>query len=209
MKDLIIVGAGHLAIDVYDLAYAINKVSPKWNIKGFINDVEVDLTRFKLPVGIIGPIEGWVPSGNEVFALAIGSPSGKERVAKKLKMRGASFETLVSPSAGVSGTAEIGEGVIISAGALIAPCARIGNFALIGHSSIIGFDAQIGDYSNTAAWVNVYQDVVVGRRCQIWSQSVILKAVGDDAVVGACSCVTRKVKSGATVFGVPAVRIDE
>lgn len=207
-KDLIIVGAGHLGIDVYDLASAINKSSPKWSIRGFINDIDVDLSRFKLPIGIIGTIEGWTPSENEVFAMAIGSSRGKESVAEKLKRRGAVFETLVSPKASVNQTAELGEGVVIFAGALIAPCARIGNFANIGHSSILGIDAQIGDYSNTAARVNVYQDVMIGRRCQIWSQAVILNSVGDDAVVGAGSVVVNKVKPGTTVFGNPAKRVD-
>lgn len=211
MKDLIIVGAGHLGLDIYDLACAINihNALHQWRIKGFLNDIPVDLSRFQLPMGILGTIEDWVPSENEVFALAIGSPAGKERVADKLKRRGASFETLISPTAGVNRTAVVEEGSIVFGGALIAACARIGKFCSIGHSSIIGYDAQIGDYSNTAAFVNVYQDAIIGRRCQIWSQAVVLKSVGDDAVVGACSCVARKVKSGATVFGVPAVRIDE
>lgn len=207
MKDLVIVGAGHLGVDVYGLICSINRCSAKWNIKGFINDVQVDLTRFQLSVGIIGTIENWQPSSNEVFAMAIGSPLGKEKVAHKLKARGAAFETLISPNAGVDKTAELGEGVTVFAGSQIAPCAKIGNFACIGNS-IIGMDAVIGDYSNTAAWVNVYQDVNVGKRCQLWSHSIILNAVGDDAVVGAGSVVISKVRPGTKVFGNPAKRMD-
>lgn len=207
MKDIIIVGAGHLGIDVYGLLCSINNSSRKWNIKGFISDIPLDITRFSLPVGIIGSIVNWQPSSNEVFAMAIGSPLGKEQVAEKLKARGAMFETLISPNASVARTALIGEGVVVFAGSQIAPCATIGKFACIGNS-IIGMDATIGDYSNTAALVNVYQDVSVGKRCQLWSHSVILNKVGDDAVVGAGSVVISKVRSGTKVFGNPAKRLE-
>ncbi len=207
MKDIIIVGAGHLGIDVYGLLCSINDFSNKWNIKGFINDVPLDITRFRLPIGIIGSIENWQPSSNEVFAMAIGSPLGKKQVAEKLKARGAMFETLISPNASVARTAVIGEGAVVFAGSQIAPCATIGKFACIGNS-IIGMDATIGDYSNTAAWVNVYQDVIVGKRCQLWSHSVILNKVGDDAIVGAGSVVISKVRSGTKVFGNPAKKLD-
>ena len=207
MKDIVIVGAGHLGIDIYWLICAINKSALRWNIKGFINDIPVDMERYRLPVGIIGSIEDWQPAANEVFAMAIGSPAGKECVAEKLKARGAMFETLVSPQAIVSETAEVGEGVAIFSGSKIAPCAKIGNFVCIG-DSIIGMDAVIGDYSNTAAWVNVYQNIKVGMRCQLWSHSIILNSVGDDAIVGAGSVVISEVRSGTKVFGNPAKKVD-
>lgn len=207
MKDLIIVGAGHLGIDVFSLVANLNIARQRWNIKGFINDIPVDLSKFRLPIGIIGTIEDWVPSPNEVFALAIGNPKGKETVAKKLKARGAVFPTLVNLQARVADTAELGEGVIVFNGSQIAPCAKIGDFSVIGHS-IVGMCSEIGAFSNTAAWVNVYQDVTIGKRCQLWSHSVILNSIGDDVVVGAGSVVVNKVKSGTTVFGNPAKRMD-
>ena len=89
-----------------------------------------------------------------------------------------------------------------------APCAKIGNFTCIGNSSIVGMDAFVGDYSNMAAFVNVYQNVKVGRGCQIWSHSIILNSVGENAVVGAGSVVVSKVKPGTKVLGNPAKKID-
>lgn len=208
MKDIIIVGAGHLGIDVYYLLEGINKAGGDWNIKGFINDIPLDLSRFQLPVGIIGRIDNWQPSPNEHFAMAIGSPGGKRKVAESLIFRGAQFETLISPSARVNPTATIGLGSIVFFDAVIAPCAKIGKFTCIGNSSIVGMDAFVGDYSNMAAFVNVYQNVKVGRGCQIWSHSIILNSVGENAVVGAGSVVVSKVKPGTKVLGNPAKKID-
>ena len=208
MKDVIIVGAGHLGVDVFCLLDKINSISPKWNVKGFINDVPVDLSRYRLPIDIVGTIEGYQPTQNEVLVMAIGSPNGKESVARKLISRGAVFEKVIDPSVIVSSTAQIGTGSIVFGGSMVAPCAKVGKFTCIGNSSIIGMDSVLGDYSNTAAWVNIYQGVKVGNKCQLWSSSVILNTVGDDAVVGAGSVVISKVRPGTKVFGNPAKRMD-
>ena len=85
MKDIIIVGAGSFGREMYYLIKSINAVSPRWNIKGFINDIPVDLKSKKITVPIIGTIKDWYPSENEVFAMGIASPHGKEKVAMLLK----------------------------------------------------------------------------------------------------------------------------
>ena len=204
MKDIIIVGAGHLGLDVHSLICEINDLKPIWNILGFINDIQMDLSRFKLPIGIIGTIDGWKPSPNEFFAMAIGSPLGREKVANKLTARGAIFPTLISPRAKVYDSATIGEGSIIFGDSTIGPCATLGKFTCIGHSTSVGTDSVIGDYSNTALRVNVYQNVKIGRRCQIWSHSVVLNKIGDDAMVGAGSVVIAPVRVANKVLGNPA-----
>ncbi len=207
MKDIIIVGAGHLGLDVYDLIKSINKVEPLWHIKGFLNDCPVNLEQFQIKEKVIGTIKDWIPSKEEHFAIAIGSPIGREKVVNSLKAKGVIFETLISPHSFVHKTAEIGEGSIISSTSKIAPCAKIGEFVTIGDSTI-GQNATIGDYSNTASYVNVYQDIKVGKRVQIWTHAIILNTVEDDAVVGAGSVVLNKVKRGTHVFGSPARKVD-
>lgn len=208
MKNVIIVGAGHLGLDVYYLIDEINRKERIWNVKGFINDIPVDLSRYRLPIGVIGTIDDWQPSADEVFVMAIGSPIGRERVATKLIARGAVFPAFVSPTARVYETATIGEGSVIFRDCTIGPCATLGKFSCIGHCTTVGFDAHVGDYSNTALRVNIYQDVKIGRRCQIWSHVVVLNTVGDDAVVGAGSVVIAKVKPGTRVLGNPAKRME-
>lgn len=207
MKDIIIVGAGHLGVDVHSLIDEINAVKPTWRIKGFLNDFPVDLQKYKFKEKVIGTIKDWIPSADEHFALAIGSPSGKESVVNALRNKGVKFETLISPHAIVRESAEIGEGSIIFTTSKIAPCVKIGNFVTIGDTTIAA-NSSIGDFSNTASYVNIYQDIKVGKRVQIWSHAVVLNTVEDDAVVGAGSVVVAKVKKGTRVFGNPAKKLD-
>ena len=206
MKDIIIVGAGHLGLDVYALIKEINAVKPTWNIKGFLNDFPVDLDQYCIYEKVIGTIQDWIPGKDEHFALAVGSPLGKEKVVNLLKSRGVVFETLISPRAVVAKSAKIGEGSIIISTSSIGTCAKIGKFVVVGNT-IVSFNSSVGDFTNTASYVNIYRNVIVGKRVQIWTHSVILNNVDDDAIVGAGSVVVAKVKAGTKVFGNPAKRM--
>ena len=208
MKDIIIVGAGGFGREAYYLIKAINAVTPRWHIKGFINDIPMDLKSKKIEVPILGTIKDWQPSENEVFAMGISSPKGKEKVAFLLKAKGANFATLIDPLVTVDDTVEIGEGTIITYPSVIGDCVRIGKFVHIA-GSMVGQDSEIGDFSTTTGYTNVTTSKI-GKRVFVGSHAVILNGqkVGDDAVIGACSCVIRNVKPGSTVFGNPAQRID-
>ena len=75
--------------------------------------------------------------------------------------------------------------------------------------SAIGHDAVIGDFTRIDPKASVIGGVKVGNRVTLHTMSVLNHkvTVGDDAVVGAMSFVIRKVKSGTTVFGIPAKEI--
>ena len=208
MKDLIIVGAGGFGREVYYLAKAINAVAPRWNIKGFINDIPVDLKSVKIDLPILGTIKDWNPGGDEVFAMGISSPAGKEKVATILKSKGAKFETLIAPHAFVCPTASIGEGCVVSYPTTVGDCAKIGSFVNM-HGTMVGQDAEIGDYSTTTGYANV-TTAKIGKRVFIGSHAVILngRKIGDDAFVCAGSIVFGNVKPGIKVMGNPAKRFD-
>ena len=208
MKDIIIVGAGDFGREAYDLIQAINAISPQWNIKGFINDIPVDLKAVKIDVPLLGTIQDWIPGENEVFAMGVASPKGKEKIAGLLKPRGAVFATLIGPHVLCNKTAEIGEGAVVTAPSTIGACAKIGNFVHVA-GSMVGGDAKIGDFSTTTGFANI-TNAKLGKRVFVGSHAVILnkRKVGDDAVVLAGSIVFHNVKAGTKVWGNPAKRID-
>ena len=207
VRNLVIVGAGHLALDAYETIVKINRGVKTWNVVGFLSDVEVDLAKEGIEKPIIGPIHGWEPRPEEEYVLAIGDVSAKEKIADGMKTKGARFATLVARTASVSDSATVGEGSMLFGNCQIGRRVSIGRFCVIGDSTMAPH-SSIGDYSNTASYANIYQDVKVGSHVQIWSHAVILKDVEDYAVVGAGSVVVRKVKSGTKVFGCPAKKVD-
>lgn len=207
MKDLIIAGAGGFGREALALAKTLNNIEPRWNIKGFINDIPDALDGVKCSHGIIGTIKDWRPSENEVFIIGISSPKGKEKVASILKSKGAKFVTLIHPAALVSEDASIGEGCVITGRSVIGGGAQIGDFVHIA-ASMVGQDAIIGDYSTTTAFANL-TNAIIGKRVFVGSHAVILNKlkIGDDAFVCVGSIVYSNVKAGYKVFGNPAKRI--
>lgn len=203
VKDIIIVGAGGFGREAY---YLIKKIN-KWNIKGFIDDKQVDLTQYKIyDAPWLGTIKDWMPTDSEVYAMGISSPKVKEIVSKIMKEKGAKFETLIAPTAYVNETTELGEGCIIGGRAWVGDCNKIGNFVNIAGSSI-GQDTIIDDYTTTTAHTNVPTGKI-GKRVFIGSMAVILANVGDDAFICAGSIVISNVKANTKVFGNPAKKID-
>lgn len=207
MKDLIIAGAGGFGREALALAKTLNEIEPRWNIKGFINDIPDALDGVKCSHSIIGTIKDWEPKENEVFVIGISSPAGKEKVANILKSKGAKFVTLIHPAALVSEYAIIGEGCVITGRSVVGGGATIGNFVHIA-ASLVGQDAVIGDYSTTTAFANL-TNAHLGKRVFVGSHAVIMNKlkIGDDAFISVGSIVFTNVKPGTKVFGVPAKRL--
>lgn len=208
LKDIVIAGAGGFGRETYYLIKEINKKSPTWNIRGFINDVDVDLTLFGInDVKIIGTIKDYIPSSeNEYVGLGISSPSGKEIVVSILKEHGAKFATLISPLAIVNENTKFGKGTNVTASSIVGDCCSIGDFVNIA-GSMIGQDVSIGDFSTTTGYTNVVAKKI-GRRVFAGSHSVILADVEDDAFICVGSIVLSKVKKGVKVMGNPAKKIN-
>lgn len=205
-KDLIIVGAGGFGLEALSLAESINRIESRWNIRGFLSDVPDVLEGRDCDYGIIGTIQDWQPSENEVFAIGISSPAGKQKVVGLLKSRGAEFVTLVNPRTVIPRHVQLGEGCIVTMG-WISDYANIGNFVHIA-GSMVG-NATIGDYCTTTGFANL-TDAILGKRVFVGSHAVILnkRHIGDDAFICAGSIVFNNVKPGIKVLGNPAKKVD-
>ena len=138
--------------------------------------------------------------------------------------RGCTFRTVGA------GTIQVGTGVYFEERVLVHSEGRlvIGNHVYFNRDTVIVAlgDIEIGDYSRTGERVSirdhdhrfdrsdllikdqgyVVSPIKIGRDCWIGCNAVILKGVsiGDHAVVGAASVVTKDVPSNSLALGVPA-----
>lgn len=209
MHDLIIVGAGSQGRECLQFAKDINYVCKTWNIKGFIADWGDDIpTMTNGEYSILGTIQEWMPSENEVYVCAINEPLAKRAVARKLLERGANFINLIHP------TAEFADYVRVGKGCIFYPHAGVGNNCVIGDfvtiSGCIAHDNIISDYvtlsggANTMGKVNVCEAAFLGAKCVVAPNVKI----GEESFVGIGSVVIRNVKPHTKVFGNPARVLD-
>ena len=113
MKKIIIVGAGGFGRELLQWIKDVNEKKPTWEIEGFIDDNLDALKGVKIDYKVIGTIKDWQPKEEEEFALAMGAPELKRKVAADLKERGARFATVIHPTALVSEYADYGEGLVM------------------------------------------------------------------------------------------------
>lgn len=209
MRDLIIVGASGFGRELVQYVKDINKVSPEWNILGFIDDNPNALDGCKTDYKVIGAIQTWKPKENEYFACALAFPAVKRKIVTLLKDKGAKFATIIHPTASINKYAELGEGLVVTPRSNINADTKIGDFVSILDSGI-GHDASVGSWSTLSGRCSINGHVQIGEMVYIGCGVCIApsKKVGDGATVGIGSVVISNVKPGTTVFGNPAKKLD-
>lgn len=210
MKDIIIVGASGFGREVAQWIEDINKTSPTWNIKGYLDDNLHALDGIEDDYRIIGRIHDWIPKSDEFFVCAIAFPKVKYEIVNMLLQKGAKFATIIHPTANINRHVVIGEGSVVTPRSAITSNAKIGRFTSILGSGV-GHDAVVGDFSTLSGRCSVNGHVQVGSLVYIACGVSIApsKKIGDGATVGIGSVVISNVKPNTTVFGNPAKRIDK
>jgi sugar O-acyltransferase (sialic acid O-acetyltransferase NeuD family) len=195
---LYIVGAGGHASDVADLAIRCGQ-----RPAGALDDGPTDRDRLgSREIEVIGGVRE-LPAG-DTFTFGIGYPEARRRVADLTPDR--PHQALVDPSAVVSSTAELADGVQVFWQAGVSPLCTLGRHVLLSYGATVGHDTTLGAFTCVMPGARISGDVEVGEAVLIGTGAMLLQGlhVGDGASVGAGAVVTRDVPSGATVVGVPA-----
>ena len=210
-KNLYIIGARGFGREMALGLSSWNGFCDRYVIKGFLDDKADAMDGFSGYPPVVSSVEGFVPGENDVVVCGLGAVQWRMKYIDILLAKGARFDTFISPEARVARTARIGQGVLVSEHVAISADVRVGDFVLFHPYSTLGHDAEIGKYTVIENGVFCGGFVKVGERATLHTRATILphQIVGDDAIVGACSCVIRNVKPGSTVFGNPAQRIDQ
>lgn len=203
-EPLLIYGAGGLGREVLSLVYATDS----YEVKGFLDDGISPGTIIK-GVKVLGGssiLKSFDQPTNLVIAL--GSPSAKLELLKKLDRSRVNFPIMRHPSAILQDASaiEVGEGTILCAGSILTTDIKIGNHVLINLNCTIGHGVTVGAGSSIMPGVNIAGEVAVGSGVLIGSGVNVINRVrlGDRCTIGMGSVVLRDVDAGITAVGVPA-----
>jgi len=208
MKKTVIYGSGGLGREMLEIVMDINKVTPRWEIMGFIDD---GVRKGELVNGIrvLGGIE-YLSKYQENIAIIFGiaDTSVKTKLYNEIKNFGKNFDfpIIIHNTAYVSSSVCIQEGVVIGRFCFVSIDTRLGKCVFLNTRCDIGHDSQIGDFSSLMPSVNVSGNVTVGEKTLIGVQSAILQGVkiGSGVTVGMGSKVMADVPDNCTVMGYPA-----
>lgn len=208
MKNLIIIAAGGMGRTIYDIARESIGYGTEFAIKGFVDDNLQALDEFEGYPPVLGKISEYQPQEDDVFVCSIGGVSRK-KCMEGIINRGGEFLTLIHKTARIGTNVKIGKGNLVAAFTSIGADATVGDYNMIQSYTVIGHDVRIGNWNRIDTHVTCVGGTVIMNEADIYTSSVLNHGVvvEDNAHVGACSFVIRRVKAGTTVMGNPARKL--
>ncbi len=199
-RRLLVFGASGHGLVVAEAAAASG-----WEVAGFCDDGVESGVR-------IGVWEVLEPSAADdpdlAVIVAIGVNATRRKVAARLEGR---LESVVHPSAVVSPSATVGNGVFVGPRAVVHAEAEVGPGAIVNTAAVVEHHVRIGAFAHIAPGAVLTGAVEVGEETLVGANAVVAPGckVGSGATVGAGATVIRAVDDGATVVGVPARPINQ
>ena len=117
-----------------------------------------------------------------------------------------SCPSIVHPSAVVSPSAQLADGVFVAPRAVVNARAEIARGVVVNTGAIVEHDCVIGPCTHLAPHSTLSGDVRIGESCLIGSAAVVLPGldIGHRVTIGAGSVVTGDLADGVTAVGIPA-----
>lgn len=125
---------------------------------------------------------------------------------RAMQMNVVTCPPVIHPSAIVSPSAHLGDGVFIAPRAVVNARAQIGLGVIINTGAIVEHDCVIGPFSHITPAVTLGGFVHIGGHCLIGIASSVLPGLtlGDQVTLGAGAVATTDLPDHVTAIGVPA-----
>ena len=185
MKNLIIVGAGGLASDIY--GYLQDDPRHDITVKGILTDDAGDYEAMNVCEPYLGAIKEYAVQDDDLFIVSIGENPGRKKIVDFLESEGADFFTFIHPSSVVHYSALIEEGSIIGPFCTVGSDVRLGKHAFlnkycnIGHGSTVGRGLIMYPYAMIGGRSGIGENFVLSTRATVWPGL----SVGDNCTVSA------------------------
>ena len=202
---LFIYGASGAAIEIYDLAERVNALSRRYSKIYLIDDFEEESSYYGTERIHFSSCETAATEDFE-FIIAVGEPSARAFLLKRIEENGYKLATLIDPSATISPTARIAPGCIVNAQSIVSSKVVMEKNCFLGFHVVVGHDAHLKKNTVVCPMATVGGGSIVGENTFIGLNSSMKEGVnlGDHVIVGMGAMVFRSVEDGCTVLGNPA-----
>ncbi len=190
LNTLCIYGSGGTGCEIVDMARRIQTRHQTWERIVFVDDFKTESVWYETPVLNFESLSS--ERGNYEFVIAQGEPKNRQNLYTKVTEMGFSCTKVIDPTAIISPTAELADGVIVFPFSFISSHTRISCNVMIEINVIIGHDITVGAHSVISS------STVVGGKCSIGKSTFIgLNATVKDRVAIGDSCI---LSMGSSVF---------
>jgi sugar O-acyltransferase (sialic acid O-acetyltransferase NeuD family) len=209
---LLLVGAGGFARETLELVRAANRLSPAWEVLGFLDDDPGRHGSEIHGVRVLGPCDAVHDHPDALVVACVATPADPPRrlgLVSRLALPSERYATLIHPSAVVPESATIGHGSMLHATTVLTADVRLGAHVAVMPAVVLTHDDVIGDGVTFGAGARLAGGVTVERGAYVGSGALVREGVvvGAGAVVGMGAVVTASVPPDEVWAGVPARRL--
>lgn len=204
MKKLVLIGGGGHCKSVIDTVKVL-----KLYDEVVITDPRFPASKEILGIKIAGNddvLTGLKRAGFHEAFITVGSiKSTKLRQAlyDKAHALGFVFPNIIDPSACISQSVRMEDGIFIGKGVIVNADVAIGKMAIINTGAIIEHECTIGKYSHIAVGAVLCGSVSIGNYSLVGASATIIQgiSIGNHSIIGAGSTVLRNVENEQIVKG--------
>ena len=206
MERVIIIGAGGHA----RVAAEMLRLSGKHEIAGFLDSALVGKKIGGFPVlggdELLSRLRADGVTAAFVGVGGTGDNLPRMKIFERVLAMGFAFANAIHPSAIISASVKMGQGIAVMAGAIINPDAVIGDNVIVNTGAIVEHDCKIEAHVHISPGAVLCGGVHVESCAHIGAGAVIRQGIniGAQAIIGAGAVVVKDVSAGSVVAGVPA-----
>jgi sugar O-acyltransferase (sialic acid O-acetyltransferase NeuD family) len=208
----VIVGAGGFARETVEAVRAINAVTPKWELLGFVDD-NADLKGVEIQgLPVLGPISMVQDLDSCSVVVCTGRPDNyfsRRQIVKRLDLPLSRYATVVHPTATLAPSTSVGRGTVILAGVVTTASVHIGRHVMVMPGAVFTHDDHLANFVTVASRVCLGGGVQVGEGAYLGAGAVVheSRTIGSWSLVGMGAVVTKNIPRSEVWAGVPARKI--
>ena len=206
-EDIYIVGSGPYGEVMFELAEICG-----YNVAGYFDEFDEKQGCTVMGTKVIDKLSNIKDEEirGKKFIVAMGSNEARLKHMERIKRADGILPTLIHPTAVISKSAIIGEGVYIQANVTVWTKSKISDFCIlspnvvVAHHSSVGKACLISNQSAIGAYIEIANRVFVGMGATVVTG---VNKIGENSTIGAGAVVLKDVEPNSVYVGVPAKKL--